>query len=150
MIVVGKAEALYSLRPEVPWMIVSDNLQWPDGYGDPPSETAINAEIERLKVSGLYGDPDKLFHLFILPSKGGSIYTQLISNNAASISVLGQTLTGTFKNREFSRSEKLESLQGAINILLTEMENLGLKTSANTTLLRSLLDESGFNSIVVE
>ena len=47
---IGKAEALYSLRPKAQWTLRGDDLEWLDTIQTKPTETEIQAEIIRLQA----------------------------------------------------------------------------------------------------
>lgn len=38
MIEPGKTEALFSLYPEMPWIIRDGVIEWPNGHGEPPAQ----------------------------------------------------------------------------------------------------------------
>ena len=94
-------------------------------------------------------NPDKLFALMISPEAGGPLYYQLVNANSSAITVLGQTLSNTYKNPSISDAAKFGSLQSAISLLVNELQRLGLRTAATDQLLRGLLDESGYEAIAI-
>ena len=119
----------------------------PSGKQKPIIKDGMHIGWENIE---LLGNPDKLFASFISPDGGLSVYQKLIAENSVSVTVLGQTLSGTFKNRELTNVEKLSSLQGAIAILTEELDRMGLKNDINLNLIRRLLNESGFSNIRVD
>jgi hypothetical protein len=47
---IGKVEALLSLRPKAQWTLRGNDLEWVDTIQTEPTESEINAEIARLQA----------------------------------------------------------------------------------------------------
>lgn len=47
---IGKVEALLSLRPKAQWTLRGDDLEWVDTIQSQPTEAEIQAEITRLQA----------------------------------------------------------------------------------------------------
>ena len=82
--IIGKANALLSLRPSAQWVLRGDELEWLDANQTQPSDAEIEAEVARLQAEHdakayarsraaeypAIGDQlDALFHAGVFPAE---------------------------------------------------------------------------------
>ena len=48
--IIGKAEAIQSLKPEAEWVLYGDELTWMDEVQTEPTQSEIDAEVIRLQA----------------------------------------------------------------------------------------------------